>query len=116
MLMELTVVERNNDLTFLALAGRLDAMGVQEIDAHFMSLATSPGKLLIVDMSQVSFITSMGIRMLLGSVKILKTENVKMVLLKPQPFVEKALRMVALHELIPILHDEKQARAFVKPV
>ena len=113
--MELTVVERNSELTLLALAGRLDAMGSMEIHTHFMNLATSAGKLLIVDLAQVSIITTMGIRMLLGTVKVLKTENVKMALLNPQPFVAKALRMASLNEFIPILHDEKEARALIKP-
>ena len=112
--MELTVIEQNDELIHLALSGRLDAMGVKDIEPRFMAETTCHKKLVIVDLSGVDFITSMGIRMLVGCFRILKMENARMALLRPQPFIHNALRATALDQVFPILQDATQARDLLK--
>jgi len=50
----------------LRLKGRLDLAGIQSINDNFTLATTREGKF-IVDLSDVSFLTSVGIRMLLIS-------------------------------------------------
>ncbi|ACL05187.1 STAS domain-containing protein [Desulfatibacillum aliphaticivorans] len=111
--MELTVVQSSDAYTHLALAGRLDVAGEQAVGTEFAAYAGA-GKSLIVDLSQVSFLASLGIRMLFQGAKTLFAGGVKMVLLNPQPLVEEILQTAGLTELMPITHDEGEAQTIAK--
>ena len=111
--MELTVVQSDGAFTHLALAGRLDVAGEQAVGASFATHAGA-GKSLIVDLSQVSFLASLGIRMLFQGAKTLFADGVKMVILSPQPLVEEILQTAGLTELMPITHDEQEAQSIAK--
>jgi anti-anti-sigma factor len=50
-------------------------------------------------------ITSMGLGMLITTAKSLLLHQLPMVLLNPQPNVEKVILMSGLEELLPIEHD-----------
>ena len=59
-------------------------------------------KALIVDLSEVSFIASMGMRLLLIAGKTIAARGGKMVLLAPTPEVESVLRTARIDGVIPI--------------
>ncbi len=106
--MELTLVQSADKYTHLALEGRLDVAGEQAVGEAFGEYAGA-GKSLVVDLSKVSFLASLGIRMLFQGAKALFAGGVKMVLLNPQPLVEEILQTAGLTELMPIAHDEQEA-------
>ena len=60
--MEIILIPAENDLTHVALSGRLDLDGVKEIEMEFTATVTNPGKPTLVDLSQVTFIASLGMR------------------------------------------------------
>ncbi len=62
-------------------------------------------------MSNVTFLASLGIRMLVEAAKGLKAPGAKIVLLKPQELVEKSLRSSGLHTILGMRHDVDEARA-----
>ena len=107
--MEMKVVEESETLTHVALVGRMDIGGVEQIETRFVSYTTSRGKPVIVDISQVPFIASIGMRVMLRVVKALKPVGAKLVLLKPQPLVEEALRLACLDQVFGIAHDQQKA-------
>jgi len=95
--MELKVVRSDDQLTHLALSGRLD------VAEH-----TKAKKPVVVDMSEVSFLASLGIRMLFQGAKALFADGSKLVILKPQPLVEEILQTAGLTEIMPIVQDENE--------
>jgi anti-sigma B factor antagonist len=112
--MELRVVKQDQDLTHIALVGRLDVPSVQIIEEKFLEQTAGRGKPTLVDLSEVTFMGSTGLRMLLKAVKVLQTRGAKLVLLKPQPLVEQALIYVAFNQLMPIAHEQQQALELLK--
>lgn len=112
--MELRVIEATDDLSHVALSDRLDAAGVQRIESEFMARTAARGKPTVVDMAEVDFIASLGIRMLVSYVKELVQAGARLALLKPQPVVEEALRKIALTDLLPIEHDLDTAVEYVR--
>src|SRR6185295_7977378 len=112
--MELRVVKQDQDLTHIALVGRLDVPSVQIIEEQFLEQTAGRGKPTLVDLSEVTFMGSTGLRMLLKAVKVLQTRGAKLVLLKPQPLVEQALIYVAFNQLMPIAHEQQQALELLK--
>lgn len=112
--MELRVVRQDRDLTHVTLTGRLDVPGVQAIEQSFMAQTAERGKPTLVDLAEVTFCGSTGLRMLIKAAKALQPHGAKVVLLKPQPLVEQALMFVAFNQIMPIEHDLTRALSLLK--
>ena len=95
----------DSGIGFVRLKGRLDIPGVQEIDLRFTTFTATRRKPVIVDLSEVTMITSMGLAMLITNAKSLRTLGLPMILLSPIPQTEKVIKMSALDEILPIEHD-----------
>ena len=94
------------------LRGRLDTPGVDRIEAKFTSAVVPEARNTVVDLSEVSFIASMGLRMFIGLAKALKRNNAKLVLFAPQSQVNEIFTTVVLREIMPIVVDEAEAMRF----
>jgi anti-sigma B factor antagonist len=93
------------------LTGRLDVAGSQETDAKLAELTAAPVSAVIVDLSRVAFLASIGIRTLLLTAKALKGRGGKMVLLNPDAGVTKVLHMSGVDTIIGVFLDLDAARA-----
>jgi anti-anti-sigma factor len=111
--MELEIKNHSDQITHLALRGRLDTAAVGEIELKFTSHTVPTAKPLLLDMSEVIFVSSLGLRMLVTVAKALDHRGVKMVLLSPQPAVREILSLSGLDQLMPIYNDEGTALAFL---
>ncbi|HRU07720.1 MAG TPA: STAS domain-containing protein [Candidatus Brocadiia bacterium] len=111
--MELKTIRADDQLSHVALVGRLDAEGVQEVDLQFVAATASRKKPAVVDMSKVDFVASLGMRMLAGCVRSLLTSGCKVALLNPQPLVLEAITNAGL---LGFLHVEKDLDAAVQYV
>lgn len=106
---ELHVVSATESFTHVALRGRLDIAGAQELDLSFSSQIAARGRPAVVDLSEVEFIGSMGIGMLLAVAKALGRRGARMVLLNPQDRVADTLRGACLDQAVPIASDFDEA-------
>jgi anti-anti-sigma factor len=77
-----------------------------------MAATVEPGLNTIVDLSQLSFISSMGMEILVTVCKELKRKGAKILLLNPQPDVESAIRTARLQVILPIAHGHHEVRGF----
>jgi anti-sigma B factor antagonist len=102
--MDLEVADLENGITKVTLSGRLDVEGALKIDGEFNGIAEQKKKVL-VDLSAVTFIASLGIRTLITGAKATANNGGKMVLLDPQPNVEKVLRTSRVDTIIPITYE-----------
>ena len=102
--MEMTVEALANDVTQVHLVGRLDILGAQKIDLQFSAICGSKRKV-IVDLTEVSFLASMGMRTIVIGAKAVGSNGGKIVLLRPTPNVEEVLTIANINTLIPLLHD-----------
>ena len=112
MTIELDIVEQDDGVTRLNLAGRLDVQGASAVDMQFNVVSGSKKKV-IVDLAGVDFIASLGIRTLVMSAKAISSKGGRMVLLKPQANVEQALKFAGIDSMIPIAKDLASATAMV---
>jgi anti-sigma B factor antagonist len=91
-------------ITRVLLDGRLDIQGSAAIDLKMNVLAGS-SKLLLLDLSKVSFLGSMGLRSIVLPAQAMKRRGGKMALFGPIPMVEEVLKASNIDEIIPIFHD-----------
>ncbi len=107
--MELKIIQNDGAYTHVALSGRLDIDGVKAIELEFASVVGGKNQSAIVDITEVSFIASLGMRMLLSTAKNLRTRNCKVVLYNPQPVVQEALETAGFSTVMPIVNDFAKA-------
>ena len=67
--------EDREDQRWIRLAGELDHVGCSEVGERFRSAASAGPETVVVDMQQVSFVTSDGLRLLLETRKRLRDEG-----------------------------------------
>ena len=94
------------------LRGRLDTPGVDRVEGKFTSAVVPGGKNTVVDLSEVNFVASMGLRMFIGIAKALKRNNARMVLFAPQSQVNEVFNTVVLRDIVPVVVDEAEAVRF----
>ncbi len=107
--MELKVIQAEGPYTHVALSGRLDIDGVKAVELEFTSVVGGKNQSAIVDITEVSFIASLGMRMLLSAAKNLRARNCKVVLYNPQPVVQEALETAGFSTVMPIVSDFAKA-------
>ncbi len=110
--MQMQLEEIAGTVTKASLNGKLDVAGALEIDMAFTVLASSR-RALIVDLSNVTFLASMGLRTLVTGAKTVSRKGGKMVLLSPTPDVAKVLTDSGIDTLIPVYGDLASATVAV---
>lgn len=105
---DLTLTE-SEDVNRIILQGRLDSAGVAAVEIKFNAGAVASGKPAIVDLSGVTFIASLGIRMLITASKRMAQAGRPLVLLSPQELVDESLKAIDLYRLIPVAFSEREA-------
>ncbi len=111
--MEITTSILENGVKLIVLDGRLDLPGVMGIELKFTASAASEKAGVVVDLSQVPFMASIGIRMLLSSAKAVQKRGGKLVLLNPQVKVFEMLTSAGISEIIPVYANLEAACADV---
>jgi len=109
--MELRVSELDKGITLIKMKGRLDIMGVSQIETKFSAYCAGEKPRVIVDMSGVDFLASIGIRLLVTNAKSLRSRNGKMVLLNPTPDVMNVLDITDIPAIIPVYSHLESAEA-----
>jgi len=108
--MEMAVHDLDAGILGINLSGRMDIIGTQQIDLKFTALTATRRAHVLVDLSNVTFIASIGVRTLINSAKAQKLRGGSMVLYKPNQQVEEVLMSTGIQAIIPIAHDIEAAR------
>jgi anti-sigma B factor antagonist len=108
--MDVTITDADG-VTTARLSGRLDTANVNQVELSFTAGIVPKGQPTLVDLSDVSFIASLGIRMLLTVARALGRSRAQLVLFAPGPMVMEILETTAISEIIPIFGTEAEARA-----
>ena len=112
--MELKIIDREDNITQVALVGHLDTTATQKIDGRFQAATVVRGNPTIVDLSNLDFIASLGIGMLLSAARGLHSKGVGIVLAGPKGAVETTLRRSSLDSVLPIAANLAKAEELLK--
>jgi stage II sporulation protein AA (anti-sigma F factor antagonist) len=88
-------------VTCVALDGRLDVAGVQEVESDF-NAAVAAASNVIVDLSKVPFIASLGLRLLVAGSQALAKRGGKMVLVGPDESTMRVLKTTGIDQLMQV--------------
>ena len=111
--MELQYSELENNIRMIKLVGKLDIIGVGEIETRFAGYCAGEGVRVVVDLSEVDFLASIGIRLLTLTAKSVASRGGKMVLLKPTPAVREVLEITGIPAIIPVYSHLESAETIL---
>ena len=108
--MKMQQSELPGNILKIKLTGPLDIAGASEIDTPFSVIAGSQKKV-VVDLSGVSFLASIGIRVLVVTARTLGSKGGRLVVYSPSAEALRVLRATGIDKIIPIAADEAAAVA-----
>ena len=111
--MEFKIVDIDGGLSRLELSGRLDAAGAEILEAPLSAQFAALRRSVLIDLSQVAFLGSLGIRVLVSASRLLKRHGLQIAIYGANPMVADVMHTVSLDQIIPIAADEASARALV---
>ena len=112
--MDLTFEDLDDGVRRINLTGRMDVEGTGEIDLKFTSLSASKQAWVVVDLSGVDYMSSIGLGTLVRSAAAQIRRKGKLVVLSPQPHVERVLETTRINEVVAVYHDFDAARRAVR--
>src|ERR1700722_18529179 len=110
--MAIVVEELEDDLSFVRLSGRIDVAGAVAIEMP-MNVVGGSRSSVVVDLSEVDFMASLGLRCLVRCAKAVQARRGKLVLLAPQPIVAEVITTSGIDELVPVFDLHADALAAV---
>jgi len=103
---EINYVDVKENFRRISISGRLDILGTDQVELKFTSLAVTEQRRVVVDLTAVSFLASIGIRALISVAKALQQRGGKMVLfVGDNAAVTKTLQATGIDTLIPMFSD-----------
>jgi anti-anti-sigma factor len=111
--MKLQYNELDNGIRLLKLIGALDMNGTYSIEIEFVRQCSGENVRVVVDLSKVNYLSSIGIPMLINTAKSVVNQGGKMALLNPQQNVAEVLEITGIPQIIPIYTDLESAKAGV---
>jgi anti-sigma B factor antagonist len=96
----------------VGLVGKLDIAGAEVIALPLATLAGGKAAL-IVDMSGVTFLASIGIRHLVSATKALSRKGGRLVLVNPSDMVRDVLVTSGVADMMPIVANDSEAYAVI---
>jgi len=108
--MQLEFTQLPDGIRLIRLEGPLDIAGVGAVETRFYAHCGGDQPRVLVDLSRVGFVASLGIRMLLQAIKTVSAQGGRLLLLNPLPPVASALDISGLDRFIA-RGSEVEARA-----
>ena len=109
--MQLQYSEVEKNIRWIKLLGRMDIIGVGAIETRFSGYCSGEEPRVIVDLSNVDFLASIGIRLLTLNAKSIASRGGRMVLLNPTSDVRDVLELTGIPAIIPIYDGFESAEA-----
>ncbi len=106
--MEITENKRG-DIFILTLNGRLDSITSNKFEEKFLSLLSKEEKKVVVDCSQLDYISSAGLRVLLMVSKRLRVANGKIVLSSLKDQVKEVFDIAGFSSIFTIFKSQDEA-------
>ena len=98
------------DILVVKLTGPLDIAGAGEIEMPFSIISGKQNKV-IVNLAGVTFLASIGIRVLLKTARAISRRSGRFVLFGATEDAHRVLRSTGIDTIIPVVADEKAAIA-----
>ena len=109
----LRTIEGSENVSHVVLTGRLDVEGVTKVELPLTAATVSLRRPTIIDMTEVDFLGSLGIGVLVRCAVSLQRSGLRLVLFGCQPMVRRTLEVSRVTAVMPLADSETDAVALV---
>lgn len=113
MSLEITLLPPGQGSQRVIVAGRLDTHTYEDLDEALAPLMTTQLHSLVLDLSQLEYISSAGIRSIFKARKTLAAHGGKVLVVNPQPQIQKVFDVVKAVPLNDIFGSTAEADAYL---
>ena len=106
--MEIRATEQDG-IDILALAGRMDATTTPEFESAARALLAQGKNRVIVDMADLEYISSAGLRGILGFVKSIKAASGRLAFCSLQPMAAEVFRISGFNAMLTVCASREEA-------
>jgi anti-sigma B factor antagonist len=114
--MELEYSELEDGIRLIKLTGKLDMEGTTGIQEQFAQHCVGENVFVLADLSRVTYLSSIGIPMLVRNAKMVANHGGRLAFLSPQPNVKSILDITGVSHVIRIYKDLETAKERLKSV
>jgi anti-anti-sigma factor len=100
---------KEKDIPVVSVKGRIDAVTAPDFEKNLSDLISSGEKTVIVNLGELEYISSAGLRSILATAKRLKTENGKMVFTGLKGPVEEVFKISGFYSIFTIFESVEVA-------
>ncbi len=110
-------LKKSGNAVIIYLEGRLDVHLSADIEKEINNLIESdPDSHLLLNLKDVEYMSSSGLRIFVSTMRILKGKNRKLVLCNMNNAVRKIFEVVELTDMFDIFNSEAEAADFLKNI
>ena len=108
--MSIHYVDVGNDLRRIEILGRLDTTGTNSIASQLVELASAPKKAVVIDLTGVKFLASIGVGAIVSSAKAVEARGGKLALVVDEgTTVRVTLKVTGVDTLVPVFKRIEEA-------
>ena len=97
------------DIYIISISGRMDTLTSKYVEARLDSVIEENRPKLLIDLGEVDYISSVGLRVLLASLKKQRQNQGSLQLASLQPFVQNIFKITGLDKIFQIFPSEEAA-------
>ena len=106
-----TEVRHEQAVTVVSVSESVDALTAAELTSTISNVIVEGRASLVVDLSSVEFMSSAGLRTLLGAVKESRSAGGDLRIVSSNPGVNKVLKMSGFHNIAKVFESQAEALA-----
>jgi anti-anti-sigma factor len=115
-LFKVEVVSKKPGFYMISIFGSLDSEHYLELEEKAMAVIGPAAKIIMLDIAELSYISSMGISALLKIKKAVEQNQGKFMLVNPQPQVRKVFEIIKALPLETIFRSVEEADAYLSRI
>lgn len=102
---------KEENYTVLTISGELDATSSIDLDSQIKNSFDSEEQNLLIDLKDLTYISSAGLGVFMSYVKDIETSNKKLILFNLNETIFDTFEILGLHHIIPIVKTKQIARS-----
>jgi anti-anti-sigma factor len=114
--LDIKVIKKKNYVYTVQLSGSIDSDTYTELDDALKEIIDEKTKAVILDMSNVNYISSAGVRTVIAAQKALKEKNATFAMVNLQPQIKKVFDVLNILHIIDIFDDMPEADKYIDQI
>ncbi|NQT00338.1 MAG: STAS domain-containing protein [Candidatus Omnitrophica bacterium] len=113
MSLDIKVIKKRDYVYSIELTGSLDNDTASDLEAELKEIIDEKTKVVMFDMSNVEYVSSAGIRVVMLAKKTLEQKQAKFAMVNLKPQIEKVFEVVKILPMIDIFDDMPEADKYI---